>query len=1004
MGVVACGFSNSHSTALNGGYSNRSYSGKPILLLTDRETGPKLIVGGTLTMKNFIKPAWLAITSVLLALGALPTSVSAQGADEAVEEIVTIGTRRQGRTALDTAVPIDVFNQEDLDSVSSSDMLDIIKTLVPSFNVGRVPIGDGATMIRPPQLRGLDADKTLVLINGKRRHRAALVNLGGFGAHGPDLATIPAIALKSVEVLRDGASALYGSDAIAGVMNFNLRDSAEGGEIRMQHGVYADTAGGPGFGAPGARDSLEGQGGEKDYKVQLNFGMPLTEDGFMNVSAELYGAQGTSRGGRYEGGIQGWGSGQKPSEAAAFPGGMYDHDGIASTAEMFRAGPDALTHVYETTTSGANPQGTLLSILNASDGIPDDPDFRYRDNLCNSEIGAGDCNEMTWGEPTRDGKRVFVNAGVTLSDSSEAYAFFNYSDTNADGSFYHRRPGISQFKLSRDETGRIFNPRDRYPGGFTPRFHGNVIDQSFTGGIRGDVNGWNYDFTARTGENEIRYILDNTINPSMGAASPQTFRPGNLINDEFAINMDFSKEFDVGMANDANFAFGLEWREEGYEIVKGDTPSWTIGPYAAQDPHNFDVTAAEAAAALAGGATAGSAGTVAGCYIPGLAPTAGTQCNAGDPIFNALPVGSNGFPGYPAAYTGKYSRDSYAAYVDFEVDVTDEFLVNVAGRYEDFSDFGDNFSAKIASRYTVSDAITVRASAGTGFRAPTPGQISTKNVSTRIDPNGQPVAEGIFPATNPLTAYLGAKPLDAETSTQFTLGLSATPTDNLVVTLDYYFVELEDRIVLSSDFAITTAVQDALTAAGIPFQSDIAQVSYFTNDLTTETSGIDLVVTYNMDWSGGNTVLSVAGNWNDTEIMGRVNRGTAASPVYFINDESKYDNENGDPSYRMNVSARHTTGNDVTYSLRGNLYGPYKNASNSTLATIQEYGRVLQWDTDVSWDLSDEYRLTFGINNIFDTMPDRDTIGETCCGRTYRSDSVMDWQGTYYYVRGQINF
>ena len=947
-------------------------------------------------MKNFIKPAWLAITSVLLALGALPTSVSAQGADEAVEEIVTIGTRRAGRTALDTAVPIDVFNQEDLDSVSSSDMLDVIKTLVPSFNVGRVPIGDGATMIRPPQLRGLDADKTLVLINGKRRHRAALVNLGGFGAHGPDLATIPAIALKSVEVLRDGASALYGSDAIAGVMNFNLRDSAEGGEIRMQHGVYADTAGGPGFGAPGARDSLEGQGGEKDYKVQLNFGMPLTEDGFMNISAELYGAQGTSRGGRYEGGIQGWGSGQKPSEAAAFPGGMYDHDGIASTAEMFRAGPDALTHVYETTTNGANPQGTLLTILNASDGIPDDPDFRYRDNLCNSEIGAGDCNEMVWGEPTRDGKRVFVNSGVTLSDSSEAYAFFNYSDTNADGSFYHRRPGIAQFKLSRDETGRIFNPRDRYPGGFTPRFHGNVIDQSFTGGIRGDVNGWNYDFTARTGENEIRYILDNTINPSMGAASPQTFRPGNLINDEFAINMDFSKEFDVGMANDMNVAFGLEWREEGYEIVKGDTPSWTIGPYAAQDPHNFDVTAAEAAA--------DGEDRQAGCYIPGLAPTPGTQCNAGDPIFNALPVGSNGFPGYPAAYTGKYSRDSYAAYVDFEVDVTDEFLVNVAGRYEDFSDFGDNFSAKIASRYTVSDAITVRASAGTGFRAPTPGQISTKNVSTRIDPNGQPVAEGIFPATNPLTAYLGAKPLDAETSTQFTLGLSATPTDNLVVTLDYYFVELEDRIVLSSDFAITTAVQDALTAAGIPFQSDIAQVSYFTNDLTTETSGVDLVVTYNMDWSGGNTVLSLAGNWNDTEIKDRVNRGTAASPVYFINDESKYDNENGDPSYRMNVSARHTTGNDVTYSLRGNLYGPYKNAANSTLASIQEYGRVLQWDADVSWDLSDEYRLTFGINNIFDTMPDQDTIGETCCGRTYRSDSVMDWQGTYYYVRGQISF
>ena len=975
-------------------------------------------------MKNFIKPAWLAITSVLLALGSLPTSVSAQGADEAVEEIVTIGTRRAGRTALDTAVPIDVFNQEDLDSVSSSDMLDVIKTLVPSFNVGRVPIGDGATMIRPPQLRGLDADKTLVLINGKRRHRAALVNLGGFGAHGPDLATIPSIALRSIEVLRDGASALYGSDAIAGVMNFNLRNSAEGGEIRMQHGWYSDTAGGPGGLGIGKRGSLEGQGGEKDYKVQMNFGMPLTEDGFINVSSELYSAQGTSRGGRYEFSIPGVDS-NRPSEAAAMDGAMFDHDGIASTAKVFRAGPDALSHVYETTTSGVNPQGTLLTITNGGDGIPDDPDYRYRDNLCNSEIGAGDCNEMTWGEPVRDGIRVFVNSGITLSDSSEAYAWFNYSDTNADGSFYHRRPGIAQFKLSRDETGRIHNPRDQYPGGFTPRFHGNVIDEGMTAGIRGDMNGWNYDFSTRYGENEIRYILDNTRNPSMGAASPSKFRPGNLINDEFAINMDFSKEIDLGAANPTNVAFGLEWREEGYTIEAGDKPSWTVGPYAGSDPHNFDVTAAEAA--LAGETRA------AGCYIPGQASFNTQQtpyvgpieddpattdvdetkaavnpgkhfCNPADPIFNSLPVGSNGFPGYDPAYTGTYSRDSVGVYVDLETDITDEFLVNVAGRYEDFSDFGDNFSAKIASRYTVSDIMTVRASAGTGFRAPTPGQISTKNVSTRIDPNGEPVAEGIFPATNPLVKELGALPLDAETSTQFTLGLSATPSDNLVITLDYYFVELEDRIVLSSDFPITAAVKASLDAKGIPYQSDIAQVSYFTNDLTTETSGVDLVVTYNMDWSGGNTVLSMAGNWNDTEIKDRLDRDPGAGVKYFINDESKFDNENGDPSYRMNISARHTMNNDVTVSLRGNLYGPYKNAANSTLASIQEYGRVMQWDTDVSWDLSEMYRLTFGINNVFDAMPDLDTIGETCCGRTYRSDSVQDWQGTYYYVRGQINF
>ena len=167
-------------------------------------------------------------------------AIAQEGADEVIEEIeviVTIGTRRTGRTTINTAVPIDVFSREDLDSISSDDMLDTIEKLVPSF-ILPVGGGDGASFIRPPQLRGLSGDKMLVLVNGKRRHRAALVRLGGDGAHGPDLATIPSIAVKSIEVLRDGASALYGSDAIAGVFNYNLRDAADGGELRLQTGMY----------------------------------------------------------------------------------------------------------------------------------------------------------------------------------------------------------------------------------------------------------------------------------------------------------------------------------------------------------------------------------------------------------------------------------------------------------------------------------------------------------------------------------------------------------------------------------------------------------------------------------------------------------------------------------------------------------------------------------------------------------------------------------------------
>ncbi|MDH4108794.1 MAG: TonB-dependent receptor [Gammaproteobacteria bacterium] len=922
-------------------------------------------------MKKSNGPAWLAITTGALGIAALPTTASAQqaGANEQVEEIVTIGTRRAGRTALDTAVPIDVFGQEDLDSVSSSDLIDVVRTLVPSFNVSREPINDGATFVRPPTLRGLDSDKTLVLVNGKRRHRAALVRLGGFGAHGPDLATIPSISLKSVEVLRDGASALYGSDAIAGVMNFNLKDAAEGGELQVQYGEYSE-------------------GGEQDHRVGLNFGLPLGQKGFVNISAEWSEAEGTSRGGLYDISIRQ--SGQLPSEARLNNAvqTIVDINGDPLRTEQ-RYGPDAHTEVYAA-------DGTLITITNDSDGIYDDRDTRYADNWCNIEVGYLECKEQIWGMPRADAIRSFVNAGYDLSSTTQLYGWFNYSDSDSDGSFFHRRPGVSQLLLIRQPDGEIWDPRDKYPSGFTPRFGGNVIDYSFTGGIRGEWgNGFNYDFSGRSGHSEIIYRMWNTMNPSMGPGTPTRFHPGDLVTEENALNADFSKAFDIGLANEMNFAFGFEFREESYELVEGDEPSYRVGPYAAQDPWNFEITAAEV--------TAGDndnwlgAGLVAGCYIPGLEGTGffgpGTSCPAGDPIYSAKPVGSNGFPGYPPSFTGKYERDSWAAYADFETDLTDSFLVNAAFRYEDFSDFGDNFSWKLAARWRISEAFTVRASAGTGFRAPTPGQISTVNVSTRIASDGTPVAEGIFPPDSPVSAIFGAQPLKDETSTQYTLGLTSTPTENLTLTLDYYFIELEDRIVLSSDYVVTPEIAAQLEALGVPGANTIAQVSFFANDVTSETSGVDLVATYSTDWSAGSTTISASANWNDTKI-------TQAGQ--FLDAEDVFNAENFDPSYRLNLTARHTWANNITFTLRGNFYGDHEQGSlGDTLAT-EKYGALSQWDTDLTWDINDKYRVTIGGNNILDEYPDRDTL-VACCGQIY-VDSRADWMGAYYYLRGTINW
>ncbi len=944
-------------------------------------------------MKKFTGPAWLAITTSVFAVGALSagTAIAQEGADEAVEEIITLGTRRQGRTAVDTAVPVDVFSEDELDRVSSDDLIDVIKTLVPSFNVGREPISDGGSMIRPPQMRGLDSDKTLVLINGKRRHRSSLVQLGGFGSHGPDLATIPSISLRSVEILRDGASALYGSDAIAGVMNFNLKNASEGGSFRAQTGRYTGDD-------------------EASYLIAGNVGLPIGEKGFVNISMELSDGQPTSRGQPYSGTIAQ--SGDRPIDAAGNVGEFNidtNNDGVGDSIQT-RFGPDALTEIY-------NDAGTLVSVSRGSDGIYDDRDDRYAANLPFAEIGdAGRGDEkyvQVWGEPDRAAVRSFVNMGYDVSDTVSLYSWFNYSHSDANTGFFHRDPDVAQLAPVRTPDGAIYNPRDQYPGGFTPRFFGKVIDKSFTGGLKGEWgNGLAYDFSGRFGENEIRYQIKNTRNPSQGPSSPTEFSPGNLISDEVAFNADFS----VPIGDSSNFAFGFEYRDEGYEIEEGNPGSYENGPYGGRDPWNFEISQAEVDA---GFDSQGNAVTQIACLIPGQEAQGvycanNTEAMSGgvglgysvDPLNTPVPVGSNGFPGYSPQFSSDFTRDSVAVYGDFEIDLTDSFLVTVAGRYEDFADFGDNFSARVAARFTINDMFTLRGSVGTGFRAPTPGQISTTNVSTRIADDGTPVAEGVFPPDSEAAQIFGATSLFAEESAQATFGVAMQPTDGLTITLDAYFIELSDRLILSSNFTVGPEEVALLEAAGVPGANTIAQVSFFTNDVDTETMGVDLVGTYDMDWGGGITSFSISANWNETEVTRRTARiDQDGDPTTFLSDEDKFDNENGLPSWRSIIGLRHSWANDLTLSIRGNWYGDYQNADTSEPDTaIDDFDSIMQVDFDLSWMFNDgKYGLTVGGNNIFDSLPDIGTF-EATSGRIYRSDSVQDWQGPYYYVRGTVNW
>ncbi len=892
-------------------------------------------------------------------------AIAQQEAAEILEEIVVLGTRRQGRTAIETAVPVDVFNRQDLDSVSSDDMLDIIRTLVPSFQVQRFAIADGATFVRPPQLRGMSADKILVLVNGKRRHRSALVQLHGDGVHAADLSTIPSIALKSVEVLRDGASALYGSDAIAGVFNFNLRDTAEGGEIRLQAGQYTE-------------------GNEKGYLLSLNQGFGLGDNGFINISVELSDNEATSRGTYF--GIPIGDSGLSARESAQVSG-LFDHDLNPATPDQQRYGPDALTEVYDPFS------GLLATITRGSDGIPDDTDTRYADNLSSAEI-TDTPYVMVWGEPEREAIRGFINAGLELEGGAELYGWVNYSDSDSNSSFFHRLPDASVMVPLRTSTGEIYNPRDLYPSSFTPRFAASVDDAGITGGIRGEFsNGMSYDFSGRWGESKMKYKISNTLNHSLGPATPTSFRPGDLTSDESAFTADFVMPVDAGFASDLNVAFGFEYRDEGYELGQGGLKSHEAGVYAYADPFNFEIDVDEAAAGQNGGSV--------GCFIPGpqLDPT--SLCHPGDPIHNVGLVGSNGFPGYGPETASTYDRDSWAVYLDLEADITDRFLASVAGRYEDFSDFGDNFSWRIAARLQVNDILALRGSAGTGFRAPTPGQISSTSLFTWAQ-QGAPVTIGLFPPQHPASQLFGAAPLKDETSTQFTLGMALEPTDTFTMTLDYYFIALDDRIWVSSNFAVSEAEREQLIAQGVPGADQLTGVRFFTNDIDTETSGIDLVASYNIDWSGGSTTFSLAANVNETKVTSRTNRQTDPmnpTPVYYLSDWDVFRIENGDPEYRVNFTGMHHWANGVSATLRGNWYGDYEVANMDEVTETQTMSGDVYWDIDLTWDVSDTLSLTLGGNNVFDASPDSPPDFIPPFGAPTEEGTVMDWQGPYYYAR-----
>ncbi len=483
---------------------------------------------------------------------------------------------------------------------------------------------------------------------------------------------------------------------------------------------------------------------------------------------------------------------------------------------------------------------------------------------------------------------------------------------------------------------RIFNDARNvpaiYPNGFLPLITTDIDDLALGWGARGKLGEWDADVSLVYGRNKIAYGVEDSLNTSFGAASQTSFDAGGMEYDQFVFNAGIVRGFDWGLAEPVNLAFGVEARRETYGIEAGEPASYERGP------------------------------------VVGAA------------------AGAQGFPGFQPSNELDEDRKAYSAYVDLEARVTDEFLASVAVRGEDYSDFGSAVTGKVAGRYDFTRSFALRGAVSTGFRAPGLQQAFFTSTATNFI-NGVPFEVGTFPATSPTAVVLGAQPLDAEKSRNYSLG-TVIRFGSFEATIDAYRIDIRDRIVLSEN--LNTPEVAALIA---PFGASVAR--FFINGVETRTEGIDLVARYALrDTPAGRFDFVFAGNWNDTEVedlpstnvIDNICAGQPAScvpPVLFgrINTLTF---EEGTPDSKLSLAVDWSIPlGAATFgaNLKGTQYGEVVEPgapTNAEIAAGLENARDIVIEGDLIVDLAlsakfidNKLGILVGADNLFDQYPDR---------------------------------
>jgi iron complex outermembrane receptor protein len=753
------------------------------------------------------------------------------------EQITVTGTRVPGRVATETAAPVDYIDNEAIRESGATETGKVLQLLEPSFNFSTTTVSDGTDIIRPATLRALGPDQVLVLVNGKRRHQQALMNVQqtvARGSAGYDINAIPASAIDHIEVLRDGAAAQYGSDAIAGVINIILKEATKITDVTLEAG-----------------QTYEGDG--EVLLGSVNTGFALPNNGFLNFTAEY-----------------------------------------RDRGDTNRAGPDILR---------TDPPRVVMLI----------GDAEARDIL------------------------LWLNAQVPAGPGS-FYLFGGWSNREGKATGFFRPPADGR-------TVPAF-----YPNGFTPRILTEPTDASATGGYRGVFGGgaWTYDVSANYGVSEFKFREENTVNvsyfyeptnpanptgPRIGESATEA-DTGTLTYDQLGLNLDFYGVVDWGVGGGPlNVAAGAEWRREGYQIEAGEEISYEYG--------RTDNRA-----------------------IPILDQNGGISA-----------PGTQGFPGWSPREEVDDDRSNYAVYLDLESQLGKKFLAAAAVRFEDYSDFGSTLIGKLSGRMNFSDAVAVRGTVSTGFRAPSVQQSFYSQRSTNLNAAGVLTDTLTARQDSDLTRAFGIPALKEETSTNYSIGLVVRPADRFHVTVDLYRIDIDDRIVFSSN------IQPESGNCGTPFNPalcpiraildpfDAGQVQFFTNAIDTQTDGLDVVAVYDWDFGGASSLsLEGAFHFNKTEVQARRSSSEILPPEVLFDQAQVTLIEEGQPGERFVLGATYRR-SSWRANVRFNYFGEVSGEGFTGIKQTWDG----KWLTDVSVTVpffEEKVSLTVGGLNVFDVYPD----------------------------------